>query len=61
MLRGVSAKWKQPLVYFLVNGSVKPQVLDRLVQLCLDKLQSIDLLPVALVCDQGATNRCFLE
>ena len=43
MLRGISAKWKQPLGYFLVNGSVKPAVLKCLVYLCLDKLMSIGL------------------
>ena len=61
MLRGVSVKWKQPVGYFLVNGSVKPAVLNQLVQSCLDKLLKIGLLPMALVCDQGATNRCFLK
>jgi len=31
MLREISSKWKQPLGYFLVSGSVKPTVLARLV------------------------------
>jgi len=44
-----------------MNGSVKPAVLNQLVQSCLDKLLKIGLLPAALVCDQGATNRCFSE
>jgi len=58
MLRGVAVKWKQPLGYFLVSDSVKPVILKSLVYCCLDKLQTIGLLPVALVCDQGSTNRC---
>jgi len=61
MLQGISSKWKQPLGYFLLNVSVKAPILNKLVQSCLDKLLKIGLLPVALVCDQGATNRCFLE
>jgi len=41
MLRGISPKWKQPLV----NSSVKAPVLNKLVQSCSDKLLKIGLLP----------------
>jgi len=61
MLRGISSKWKQPLGYFLVSGSVKPTVLARLVDSCLSKLEKIGLFPIVLLCDQGSTNRSYLE
>jgi len=49
------------LLYFLVPGCVKPPILNILVYSCLDKLHSIGFSPAALICDQGVTNRCFLE
>ena len=61
VVRGISCKWKQPLGYFFVCGSVKPVILNRLVNTCLSKLENIGLQPIAPVCDQGSTNRCFLE
>jgi hypothetical protein len=61
MLRGVARKWKQPLGYFLVSGSVKPQMLQNLVHSCLSKLELSNLHVVSLICDQGPTNRSFLE
>jgi len=61
MLRGVARNWKQPLGYFLVSGSVKPQVLQSLVHTCLSKLELSNIRVASLICDQGPTNRCFLE
>jgi len=61
MLRGVSVKWKQPLAYFFVSGSVKPTILRQLLHDCLAKLEEIELLPKAVICDQGPTNRCYME
>lgn len=61
MLRGISFKWKQPLAYFFVSGSIKPTVLGRLMHECLSKLEEIQLFPKAVICDQGPTNRCYLE
>jgi len=61
MMRGISVKWKQPLAYFFVKGSVKPVILGRLLHDCLAKLEDIQLFPIAVICDQGPTNRCYLE
>jgi len=57
MLRGISVKLKQPLAYFFV----KPTILRSLLHECLAKLEEIHLFPKAIVCDQGPTNRCYLE
>src|SRR6218665_1088860 len=52
MLRGITVKWKQPLAYFFVSGSVKPTILRRLLHDCLAKLEDILLFPKAIICDQ---------
>ena len=61
MARGITRNWKQPLGYFLVSGSVKPTVLQSLVHICLSRLSEAGLFVTTIVCDQGPTNRCFLE
>ena len=61
MVRGLLSKWKQPLAYFLTAGTVKPEILQRLTRICLDKFEKIGLYPKALVCDQGSNNHSFLH
>ena len=61
MVRGLLSKWKQPLAYFLTAGTVKPETLQRLTGICLDKLEKIGLYPKALVCNQGSSNCSFLH
>ena len=61
MVRGLYTKWKQPLSYFLTDGTVKPETLQTLTQSCLEKMEKIGLQTKALICDQGANNRCFLQ
>jgi len=51
MLCGISVKWNS-----LWDISVKHPILKSLVYTCLHKHHSIGFLPVALICDQGATN-----
>jgi hypothetical protein len=43
MLHGISVKWKQPIAYFFVSGSVKPTILKHLLHDCLTKLEEIQL------------------
>ena len=61
MVRCLLSKWKQPLAYFLTAGIVKPETLQRLTRICLDKLEKIGLYPKALGCDQGSNNHNFLH
>ena len=54
MVRGISANWKQPLGYFLVNGTCKSDVMEDLVKEAIDKLKRIDLNVVTIVSDMGS-------
>ena len=61
MVRGLSAKWKQPVGYFLSSGPVTGAMLQTLTRSCIDKLTKIGLNVKVLICDQGSNNRQFLE
>ena len=61
MVKGLLSKWKQPLAYFLTAGTVKPETLQRLTRISLDKLEKIGLHLKALVCNQGSNNHSFLH
>ena len=61
MVRGLLSKWKQPVGYFLTAGTVKPEVLQQLTKICLDKLTEIGIHAQVLICDQGSNNRSFLQ
>lgn len=55
------SKWKQPIGYILTAGTVKPDILQKLTQNCLSRLERIGLNPVVIICDQGSNNRSFLQ
>ena len=61
MIRGLKAKWKQALGYFLSSGPTPPETLRNLVFQCIEKLQHIGLDVRIVLCDQGPNNRCFME
>ena len=61
MARGIMENWKQPLAYFLVNGScssekVKEKLLD-----IINKVQSIGLKVVAVVSDLGSNFQKYVK
>ena len=43
MIHGLASKWKQPVGYFLISGTVTPVVLKTLVRNCICKLTDIGL------------------
>lgn len=57
MVRGLYNNWKFPLCYFLSNNGVKGDDLLILIKDCVDNILNVGLLPLAIVCDQGAQNR----
>ena len=60
-VRGLYFKWKQPVGYFLMTGTVNPSKLQSLVWFCCEKLEKIGLCIKVLVCDQGPNDRSFLH
>ena len=56
MIRSLTSKWKQPIGYFLSNGTMKSEVLKEKVLDGLKRVIDIGFTPVALVMDQGTNN-----
>lgn len=56
MARGLYAKWKMPIGYFLSNKGVDAKNLVVFINDCLDKVTEAGFNPLAIVCDQGTSN-----
>lgn len=56
MVKGLASKWKQPLSYYFSSNAAPAHSLRTLMFQALEALLSIQLKPVAVVCDQGAPN-----
>lgn len=59
LLKGICGRrpWKQPLVYTFCNGTSSWQSIARMYKEIVQRCHDIDLIIVASICDQGATNR----
>nr|CAH7733463.1 unnamed protein product [Callosobruchus chinensis] len=56
-VRGLFCNWKVPLCYFTSKGPVKGDILAQLIKEVIEGLRRLQLIPVALVADQGTNNR----
>ena len=61
MVKGVCAKWKQPIGYFLSNNATSVDKLVSLVTTAVGKLTDVGLDVRVVVCDQGSTNQQMLK
>ena len=61
MVRGLKQKWKQPLAYFLSSNTTPSQTLKCITKSIITQLTDINLNVRVLICDQGSSNRSFLE
>ena len=61
MARGLAANWKQPLGFFFSSNAAGSSCLRELLLTVLERLFSIGLVPVVVVCDQASTNRSLLS
>ena len=61
MICGLASKWKQPIGYLLSSGPMKSNILQSLTKTSIGKIDKTGLNVVALICDQGSNNRCFLQ
>jgi hypothetical protein len=57
MVKGLRAKWKQPIGYFLAHNTTAADKLKPLVISAIEKLANIGLIVRVVICDQGATNQ----
>ena len=57
LVRGLIAKWKQPLGYFLSSGPIESNMLHSLMLECIDKAEQIGLKVKVVLGDQGSNNR----
>ena len=57
MVRGLTARWKQPVAYFFSAGPTSAEVLSKLLEQTVRKLRQAGLVPVATVCDMGKPNQ----
>ncbi len=56
MLRGLGRKWKQPISYFLIEGTMHRAELAKNMKLMIRQATSISLHVLATMCDQGSVN-----
>lgn len=61
MIRGLMAKWKMPVAYYISSGPVKQDTLKQLLFEVVQSLCRIGLKVRATVCDQGSNNRSLLN
>ncbi len=61
MVHSLTARWKQPVGYFLSSGPIPSSMLQVLTVTCIDKVQKVGLKVRALLCDQGSNNHSFLH
>ena len=53
----LTARWKQPLMFFFSENAAPARELHFLLHHALDSLVEVGLNPAAIVCDQGSCNR----
>lgn len=56
-VRGILHNWKIPLCYFTSKGPVKGDILAKLIEEVIQGLKKLQLIPIALISDQGTNNR----
>jgi hypothetical protein len=56
MVCGLRRKWKQPVAYYFIRGSIKAEVIKKLLKEVLDACQNAGLRVVATVCDMDHNN-----
>lgn len=61
MIRGLYENWKFSFSYFFTGNGVKGDELVKIINECVNKLTDLNLLPVAIVCDQGTQNRKMFD
>lgn len=61
MARGIFHNWKQPLAYWIVNGSFKAEQLKETLEACIPDLISSGLIVCLFVSDQGSNFQKFVR
>ena len=61
MVRGLTVRWKQTLGFFFAHNATGAADLCRLLTILVEKLNAINLKPMAEVCDQASTNRSLYK
>ncbi|KAH1028491.1 hypothetical protein HUJ05_001845 [Dendroctonus ponderosae] len=61
MLRGIYRQWKQPIAFTFSKGPVRPINLKKMITNLIEHCQSIGLIVIATVCDQGSTNQTAIK
>lgn len=56
MFQGLYAKFKQPIAYYFVKGTVSSPKLTSLIKFIIESIKTTGFRVVATVCDQGPTN-----
>lgn len=56
MLRGVTKKWKQPILYHFVKGAAKATIIMKTVKDIIRAAKNSGFTVLATICDQGSNN-----
>ena len=54
LIRSISGKWKQPIGYYLANGTCPTNIMEDVMKEAIDKLEGIGLDIVVVMSDQGS-------
>ncbi|CAK1580042.1 unnamed protein product [Parnassius mnemosyne] len=61
MLKGVCSNWRQPICYYFCEGTTAAATVVKILKEVVTKVLESDLIPLAIVCDQGSTFRTAIN
>lgn len=61
MLKGVCSNWRQPIAFYFCEGTTAAATVVRILKEVVTKVSESELIPLALVCDQGSTFRTAIN
>ena len=61
MVRGLVAKWKQPVGYILLSGPISSEILHAILIQCIEHCKAAGLIVKVIIGDQGPNNRKLFE
>lgn len=61
MVRGAVSKWQQPIAFYFSKGTASGVEMLKILRLIVEAVVETGLIPLALVCDQGASFRSAIK
>lgn len=61
MLRGAVNKWQQPIAFYFTKGAASSIDMKKILKEIVEAVVETGLLPIAIICDQGASFRSAIN